>query len=78
MELHRNNPIIFHLVKNQVFHARIKHIDVRCHKLNKIINDVLVNLVKIYTDDETLDIFTKPVTSKKFRNCLGFIGVSHL
>lgn len=49
----------------------------RYHKIREIINDGLVSLVKIYIDDNAADIFTRPVTLKKFRHCLGFIGVSH-
>lgn len=60
-----------------MFDVRTKHIDVRYHKIREIINDGLASLVKIYIDDNTTDIFTRLVTLKKFRHCLGFIGVSH-
>lgn len=77
VELHCDNQSDIHLAKNQAFDVRTKHIDVRYHKIREIINDGLVSLVKIYIDDNAADIFTRPMTLKKFRHCLGFIGVSH-
>lgn len=44
VELHYDNQSIIHLAKNLVFHAMIKNIDVRYHKLREFINDGLVSL----------------------------------
>ena len=76
VKLYCDNQSAIYLAKNQVFHARTKYIDVKYHKLREIINDGLVTLVKIHTDDNA-DIFTKPVSSEKFKHCLSFIGVAH-
>lgn len=73
--MHCDNYSVIHSANNQVFHARTKHIDVKYHKLREIINDGLVCLVKIHTEINVADIFTKPVTEEKFTHCLGFIGV---
>ena len=76
VELHCDSQSAIHLAKNQVYHARTKHIDVRFHKLREIINEGLVQLVKIPTKDNAADMLTKPVTHEKFEHCLHFIGVT--
>lgn len=60
-----------------MFHVKIKHIDVRYHKLKEIINNGLVSLENIYIEDNAADMFTKTITLEKFRHCIGFIGVCH-
>lgn len=77
MELHCDSQNAIHLAKNQVLLARTIHIDVRYYKLRKIINNDLVSLVKIHTNDNAIDMFTKLMTSKKFKHCLDFIRMSH-
>lgn len=47
------------MAKNEVFYVKIKHIDVKYRKLKEIINDSLVSFLKIHTDDNVADIFTK-------------------
>ena len=46
-----------HLAKNQVYHARTKHIDVRYYFVREIIEEGVVLVQKIKTDDNPADIF---------------------
>ena len=55
-----------HLAKNQVYHARMKHIDVRYHFVREIIEEGEVLVQKIKTDDNPADMLTKVVTMIKF------------
>ena len=59
-----------HLAKNQVYHARTKHIDVMYHFVREIIEEcgVLFQMIKI--DDNPVDMLTKVVTTIKFNHCL--------
>ena len=64
-----------HLAKNQVYHARTKHIDVRYHFVPEIIEEGGVLVQKIKTDDNLADMLTKVVTTIKFNHCLDLINI---
>src|SRR5206468_3649145 len=51
-----------HLAKNQVHHARTKHIDVRYHFVRDVIEEGDVSLMKVHTDENPADMLTKVVT----------------
>ena len=61
------------LAKDQVYHDRTKHIDVRYHY---IILEKRIKLKKIGTIDNLVDIFTKPVLGSKFQHYLDLLNVN--
>ena len=63
------------LSKNQVHHARTKHIDVRFHFIREIISKGDIRLLKIGTGDNPADMLTKVIAREKFWHCLDFINV---
>ena len=65
-----------HLAKNQVYHARTKHIDVRYRFAREIIEEGGVLVQKIKTDDNPADMLTKVVTTIKFNHCLDLINIA--
>ena len=65
-----------HLAKNQVYHARTKHIDVRYYFVREIIEEGGVLVQKIKTDDNPADMLTKVVTTIKFNHCLDLINIA--
>ena len=65
-----------HLAKNQVYHARTKHIDVRYHFVREIIEEGGVLVQKIKTDDNPAVMLTKVVTTIKFNHCLDLINIA--
>lgn len=64
-----------HLTKNQMYHERTKHIDVRYHFIRDIILQGDIAVKKIATADNPADMMTKPIPVLKFKHCLGLIGV---
>jgi hypothetical protein len=64
-----------YLAKNQVYHARTKHIDVRFHKIRELVATNELLLEKNHTSKNAADMFTKPVTADKFKHCLDLINV---
>uniref|UniRef100_A0A2N9GSE2 CCHC-type domain-containing protein n=1 Tax=Fagus sylvatica TaxID=28930 RepID=A0A2N9GSE2_FAGSY len=61
-----------YLAKNQVYHARTKHIDVRFHKIRELIVTGDIVLEKVHTSENAADMLTKPVTiakSKQLGQC---------
>ena len=65
-----------HLAKNQVHHARTKHIDVRYHFLRDVIEEGDISLMKVHTNKNPADMLTKVVTGSKFKHCLDFLHIS--
>ena len=66
------------LAKNQVFHARTKHIDVRYHFVREILEEEEILLQKIDTKENPIDILTKVVTRAKFEHCLDLVNIQHI
>jgi len=56
-----------YLAKNQVYHARMKHIDVRFHFVREILKEGDVMLEKIHTKKNPTDMLTKVVSGAKFK-----------
>ncbi|KAE8686874.1 cytochrome P450 71A9-like [Hibiscus syriacus] len=71
-----DNQSAIHLAKNQVYRARTKHIDVRFHKIRELVASGEVLFQKVHTDENDADMFTKPVTTDKFKHCLDLLNVS--
>ncbi|KAG8472802.1 hypothetical protein CXB51_034693 [Gossypium anomalum] len=63
------------LTKDQMFHERTKHIDVRYHFIHDIIarGDIVVS--KISTHEDPADMITKSLPITKFEHCLDLVGV---
>ncbi|KAH9779099.1 Integrase catalytic domain-containing protein [Citrus sinensis] len=72
-----NQSAIF-LAKNQTYHARTKHIDVKYHYVREIIESGAVLLKKIDTKDNLSDMLTKVVSGVKFQHCLKLIQILRL
>jgi hypothetical protein len=76
VSLHCDSQSAIYLAKNQVYHARTKHIDVRFHKIRELVATVELLLEKIHTFENVVDMLTKSVTADKFKHCLDLINVS--
>jgi len=50
-----------YLVKNQVYHVRTKHIDIRLHFIREILDEGDIELLKIHTKENLTDIHILPV-----------------
>ena len=73
--LHCDSQSAIHLSKNSSFHSRSKHIDVRYHWIRDVLNDKLLQLEKVYTDDNTSDMLTKALTKDKHEKCRLLAGM---
>ena len=63
------------LVKNQVFHARTKHIEVRYHQIQDWLNSEKIEVEKFHTNENASDFFNKRVTTEKFKQCLSLLNL---
>ncbi|KAG8498692.1 hypothetical protein CXB51_005072 [Gossypium anomalum] len=63
------------LTKDQMFHERTKHIDIRYHFVRDIIARGDIVLRKISTHENPTDMMTKSLPITKFEHCLDLVGV---
>ncbi|GKC07803.1 hypothetical protein Tco_0999413, partial [Tanacetum coccineum] len=70
-----DNQGAIHLSRNAMFHERTKHINVGYHLIREIVESKEIEVVKIGTDDNAADAFTKVVPGLKFKYCMEILGV---
>ena len=75
IKVHCDSQSAIHLAKNQVYHARTKHIDVRYHFVREILEEGEIQIQKIPTTENPADMMTKVVTAVKFQHCLNLINI---
>uniref|UniRef100_A0A2N9FA36 CCHC-type domain-containing protein n=1 Tax=Fagus sylvatica TaxID=28930 RepID=A0A2N9FA36_FAGSY len=78
VQMHCDSQSAIYLAKNQVYHARTKHIDVRFHKIRELIVTGDIVLEKVHTSENAADMLTKPITTAKFKHCLDLVNVNSL
>ncbi|KAH9686485.1 Integrase catalytic domain-containing protein [Citrus sinensis] len=70
-----DNQSAIHLIKNQIYHERTKHIDVRLHFIRDEVSKGAVLVTKIHIDVNPADALTKVVPTAKFKFCVNLMGI---
>jgi hypothetical protein len=76
--LHCDNQGAIALSKDNKFHARTKHIDIHYHFIHEAVEDHKVFMHYIPTDENVVDIFTKPLAKPKFEKFVKMLGLGSL
>ncbi|KAL3505152.1 hypothetical protein ACH5RR_034993 [Cinchona calisaya] len=63
------------LTKDQIYHERTKHIDVKFYFVRDTFAEGKVLVQKISTKDNLADMFTKSLPIYKFKQCLDLVGI---
>jgi len=71
-----DNSSTIQLSKNPVFHEKSKHIDVRFHFLRDLVNEGVVELSHCSSQNQIVDIMTKPIKLEQFEKLRGMLGVT--
>ncbi|GJZ65002.1 hypothetical protein Tco_0621698 [Tanacetum coccineum] len=58
-KIYIDNESTICIVKNPVFHSKIKHIEIRHHFIRDAYEKKLIQVLKIHTDDNVADLLTK-------------------
>ena len=64
------------LTKDQMFHERTKHINVKYHYVRDVVVQGKLKVCKISTHDNPADMLTKPFPFAKFELCSGLVGIT--
>jgi hypothetical protein len=69
VQLYYDSQGSIYLAKNQVYHARTKHIEVRFHRIRKLVFSGEMLQEKVHTFENTIDMLIKSITTNKFKHC---------
>ncbi|KAH9680375.1 Integrase catalytic domain-containing protein [Citrus sinensis] len=75
VEIFCDNQSAIQLIKNQVYHERTKHIDVKLHFIRDEVTKGSFAVIKIHTDTNPANMLTKVLPTTKFKFCVDLIGV---
>ena len=73
IKFNEDNQACIRVSENPVLHGRMKHIDLKYHRLKEFVSNGDCFLHYVPTSHQIADIFTKPLTKQtftKFRDCL--------
>ena len=65
-----------YLTKDQMFHERTKHIEIKYNYVRDIVAKGKLKVCKISTHENPADMFTKPVPVAKFELCSSLVGIT--
>jgi len=71
-----DNTCTINLSKNPVQHSKSKHIEIGYHFIRDLVEEKIVRMEFINTDNQKADIFTKPLDGPQFESLRKTIGVS--
>ncbi|KAI3763017.1 hypothetical protein L1987_53464 [Smallanthus sonchifolius] len=73
--LFTDNNATMSITNNPVKHSKTKHIEIRHHFIRDCAEKHLIELVKVYTDDNIADLFTKAFDRSRFEHLVNLIGM---
>ncbi|GKV39992.1 hypothetical protein SLEP1_g47676 [Rubroshorea leprosula] len=70
-----DNQSAIYLSKNPQFHSRTKHVDLRYHWICDAIEEKVLDVEKVHTDDNSFDMMIKSLVRSKFEFCRSQVGL---
>ena len=70
-----DNTSVINLSKNPIQHSKSKHLEIHYHFIRDLVEDKVVCLEFIHTDNQKTDILTKPFDGPRFESLRKTIGV---
>ncbi|GKE77808.1 hypothetical protein Tco_1543928, partial [Tanacetum coccineum] len=66
------------IVRNLVFHSKIKHIEIRYHFIRDSYEKKLIQMIKIHIDQNVVDLLTKAFDVSRFQYLIASIRMLNL
>jgi hypothetical protein len=76
IKLFCDNQSAIYLTKDQMFHERTKHIDIKYHYVRDVVARGKLQVCNISTHGNPADMMTKPVPVAKFELCSSLVGIT--
>ena len=73
--LHCDSQSAIQLARNRVYHSKTKHVDVKYHFIREMLEDKQIQLVKVHTTENRVDLLTKGLPAESFAHCRKLLGV---
>jgi hypothetical protein len=70
-----DNQRCIKMTENPVFHDRSKHIEIRYHFIRDMVQRGALKLQYISTDEQVVDVMTKPLSRVKFEHFRDKLGI---
>jgi hypothetical protein len=70
-----DNQSCIKMTENHVFHNRSKHIEIRYHYIRDMVQRGAIKLQYVSTDEQVVDVLTKPLSRVKFEHFRDKIGI---
>jgi hypothetical protein len=61
-----DNQSCIKMMENPLFHDKSKHIEIRYHYIHDMVQRGVVKLQYVGTDEQVVDVLTKPLSRVKF------------
>ncbi|GJR45904.1 putative ribonuclease H-like domain-containing protein [Tanacetum coccineum] len=75
IKIHIDNESTIYIMKNLIFHSKTKHIEIRHHFIRVSYEKRLIQMIKIHTDNNFVDLLTKAFDVSRFQYLIASIAV---
>ena len=75
MTLYCDNLSAINISKNPIQHSRTKHIDIHHHFIRELVEEKVVTLQHVTTEQHLVNIFTKALDATQFEKLRGDLGI---
>ena len=77
-QLYYNNDMAWQLTKDQQWHSKVRHFQVKYHTIRDLVNLDKLVVISIHSPNNITDILTKPLGHTNFEHLCHYLGLHSL